>query len=137
MATTCPAGRRPSTGPRTCACERGGGRITRVEVYADKDWYAARPDPEKTWRGVLWRREVPAGPSARTALTFALATGDRHLPVYAANAEHLLAEFVGRRVVAVGKLVDLSPEGYGEELWLGSLETGCSAEDGDDGTAGR
>jgi hypothetical protein len=93
-----------------------------VEVYARERWYLERPEPEERWRGDLRRRDVPVGPAARTALSFALVTRDRELPIYAANVAADLTPFVGRRVVARGKLVDLTTEGYGPELWLASIE---------------
>lgn len=97
-----------------------------TEIYGRADWYAARPEHEERWEGVLERREAPGGPAARSALTFALVVEGRPLDVYAANVEETLAGFVGRPVVASGKLVDLSGEGYGEELWLASIRTAPS-----------
>jgi hypothetical protein len=35
--------------------------------------------------------------------------------------EDVLADFVDRPVAATGKLVDLSEEGFAEELWLASI----------------
>lgn len=92
-----------------------------TDVFAQADWYRGRPERETEMRGVLRRREVPLGPAARTALTFVLVADGREIDVYAARAERTLAPFVGRRVVATGKLVDLSSEGYGIELWLASI----------------
>jgi hypothetical protein len=93
-----------------------------VEIYAREGWYLERSEPEESWRGDLRRQDVPAGPAARTALSFALVTRDRELSIYAASVEADLTPFVGRRVVAEGKLVDLTTEGYGPELWLASIE---------------
>lgn len=93
-----------------------------MEIYARKGWYLERPEPEESWRGDLRRREAPVGPAARTALSFALVTRDRELPIYAASVEADLTPFVDRPVVAEGKLVDLTTEGYGPELWLASIE---------------
>jgi hypothetical protein len=42
--------------------------------------------------------------------------------VYAAQADATLAPLEGLWVVAMGKLVDLSGEGFGEELWLASID---------------
>lgn len=96
-------------------------RVAMTEVYAGAHWYQARPEPEKEWRGVLRERDAVVGPGARSALRYTLITGDRQLPVYAANVERVLAPFVGRQVIAYGKQVDLSEEGFGEELWIGSI----------------
>jgi hypothetical protein len=53
---------------------------------------------------------------------YALVTNDRELDVYAAQADATLAPLEGLWVVAMGKLVDLSGEGFGEELWLASID---------------
>jgi hypothetical protein len=42
--------------------------------------------------------------------------------VYATHADAVLAPLDGRRVVAFGKLVSLRDDGYGDELWLASIE---------------
>jgi hypothetical protein len=70
---------------------------------------------------VLRRREPPGGPAGRAALAYALELEDRSLDVYAANVQDVLADFVDRPVAATGKLVDLSGEGFGEELWLATI----------------
>jgi hypothetical protein len=70
---------------------------------------------------VLRRRRPPSGPAGRAALAYALEGEGRSLDVYAANVEEVLAGFVDRTVVASGKLVDLSDEGFGKELWLASI----------------
>ena len=57
----------------------------------------------------------------RQALSYALELEGRSIDIYAANAEAALGRFAGRPVVAAGKLVDLSGEGLGEELWLASI----------------
>jgi hypothetical protein len=92
------------------------------QIYAGTEWYRVRQEPEKSLRGVLAKRDVPVGPATRMGLLYILVTSDRLVPVYAANAEHLLAPYVGRPVVVYGKLVDLTNEGYGLELWIGSIE---------------
>jgi hypothetical protein len=70
---------------------------------------------------VLRRREPPLGPAGRAALAYALELQGRSIDVYAANVEAVLSRFVDRPVVAAGKLVDLSGEELGEELWLASI----------------
>jgi hypothetical protein len=94
-----------------------------VEVYSGAAWYRKRTEPEKTWRGVLRELRPAVGPSGRASLRYALATEGRSLPVYAANVERRLRRFLGRKVVVRGKLIDLSGEGFGEELWIGSIRT--------------
>jgi hypothetical protein len=42
--------------------------------------------------------------------------------------EAVLSGFVGHTVVAAGKLVNLSGEGFGEELWLASLRVASDGE---------
>jgi hypothetical protein len=94
-----------------------------IEVYANANWYRARPEPEQSWHGLLQKREGPIGPATRSALRYTLVTEEDQLPVYAANAERLLDPFVGRQVSVEGKLVDLSDEGYGIELWIAVIDT--------------
>ncbi|HEX5761191.1 MAG TPA: hypothetical protein VF121_18550 [Thermoanaerobaculia bacterium] len=95
-----------------------------VEIYAAADWYRARPEPEERWEGTLEKVDPVVGPAGRTSLTYALRTADRRLPVYAAGVQERLAPFTGRAVRATGKLVDLSGEGLGRELWIASIGPG-------------
>ena len=90
-------------------------------VYAGADWYEARPEPERMWRGTLRTREAPAGPAARTALLYTLVVDGRQLSIYAANVAQRLAPLAGHKVLVQGKLVDLRDEGFGQELWIGSI----------------
>lgn len=71
---------------------------------------------------MLRRREPEVGPDNRTALTYSLVTSDAELDVYAAQADAILRPLEGMRVVATGKLVDISGEGQRTELWFGSVE---------------
>lgn len=90
------------------------------KVFADSDWYVARPEAEQEWRGVLRERDVTLGPASRAAVSFELVVeGGQPLPVYAANIRPRLAQHVGSNVTIRGKLVDLTQEGHGEELWIG------------------
>jgi hypothetical protein len=77
---------------------------------------------------VLHRREPPGGPAGRAALAYALELESRSIDVYAASVEAVLAGFVDRTVIAMGKLVDLSGEGFGEELWLASIHVASDSE---------
>ena len=95
-----------------------------VTIHAETEWYRARSEPEKLWRGVLLKRDTPPGPNSRTALKYSLRTGkdDKdNLAVYAAGAEERLTTFLDREVLVRGKLVDLSAEGQGKELWIASI----------------
>jgi len=81
-----------------------------------------RPEHERSWSGRLEERDPPAGPATRKALGYALVTRDRELAVYSASMDSILAPLVGSEVSGRGKLVDLSPEGQGLELWLASVD---------------
>lgn len=93
-----------------------------VVIHGHEEWYGERPESESNWRGSLQRRDTPAGPGVRTALTFSLRTPDEDVPVYAAGVEAKLAPFVGSCVLATAKLIDLSSEGHGRELWIGTIK---------------
>jgi hypothetical protein len=92
------------------------------EIFASADWYIVRSEPEREWRGVLRERDVLFGPASRTALLHTLITEEGQLPVYTANIGQQVAPFVGLPVKVRGKLVDLSDEGFGQELWIGSIQ---------------
>ncbi len=92
-----------------------------VGLHEGADWYRARSESENRWSGVLRRRSVGLGPGSRTAVSFALVTADGELPVYAAGVEGTLQLLLDRHVEVVGKIVDLREEGFGRELWIGSL----------------
>ena len=87
-------------------------------VFAQEPWYRERTEAERDWDGTLRRRAVIAGPNARTALRYSLIFDGRTLAVYAPTDR--LEPFVDARVRIRGKLADLSPEGFGPELWHGS-----------------
>lgn len=103
---------------------------TRTQIYAGEAWYQARPEPEESWEGVLRPRQLDRGPASRNALRYELISGQDEFAVYAANAESVLESFVGRKVLITGKLVDLSDEGYGQELWIASVVALETNEDG-------
>ena len=83
-------------------------------------WYETRPEPEEVFQGSLRASTPVVSPSGRTRLLFELeiVSGER-LAIYAPTHEETLRTAVGREVVLVGKVVDLSSEGYAVELWLG------------------
>jgi hypothetical protein len=93
-----------------------------TEVFAAEAWYRARPEPEQVWQGRLETRPVVVGPASRTALTYTLETKDAPLAVYTGNQAHVFVPYVGHEVVVHGKLVDLHGEGFGQELWIGSIQ---------------
>jgi hypothetical protein len=92
-----------------------------VRIFADEAWYRERAEPEQAWEGTLRRRVADTGPGARLGLTFSLQTADQGLPIYAAGVDFRLAPFVGTRVAITGKLVNLGGEGFGRELWIGTI----------------
>ena len=96
-----------------------------MKVYADTDWYVARPEREEVWRGVLREQTALLSPDTRGGLTYVLVTQEGELEVYAPDAERL-TRFLGHQVSARGKLVDLRVEGFGRELWIGSITEGGS-----------
>jgi hypothetical protein len=90
------------------------------KVFADSDWYIARPEAEQEWRGVLRERHVTLGPASRATVSLELIVeGGDPLPVYAATIRPRLAQHIGSTVTIRGKLVDLTHEGQGKELWIG------------------
>lgn len=86
-----------------------------------ESWYADRPEPEQSFSGVL--RAVPARstPGGRDRLPYRLLVGGDALPVYGPAVEDRLAGLVDQRVELIGKIVDLSAEGHGPELWVGAV----------------
>jgi len=94
-----------------------------TNIYADQAFYREAAEPEQVLTGTLARHESPLGPANRPH-SFRLQTDDgRLLDVYATPAAHeRLAPLVGARLRIRGKLVDLSREGFGVELWIGELE---------------
>lgn len=65
-------------------------------------------------------REAGVSPGGRDRLVFELhPRAGAPLPIYAPEAEEALHRAAGDDVELVGKIVDLSAEGFGVELWLG------------------
>jgi hypothetical protein len=95
-----------------------------AEVFADERWYRQAAEAEQVWEGVLEPAALVRGPDSRAALSYRLlATDGRSLPVYAAGAEDRLRLFSAQHVRVRAKLIDLGSEGFGEELWIGTIET--------------
>lgn len=103
-------------GGRTASAPREGPTI----LHAEAEWYRSRREAEREWHGRLERRKVVTGPGARTALRYALFITRETLPVYDPDGTRL-EPFVGQEVVARGKRVDLTSEGFGPELWIASI----------------
>ncbi len=94
---------------------------TVVIVHASADWYVAVEAPEQRWTGRLRKRTVVVGPNTRSGLRYELLTDEGELPVYDPREDSPLAPFLGLEVEITAKLVDLSAEGFGRELWVGSI----------------
>ena len=92
-----------------------------TKINADADWYRDRREREQNWRGVLRKQDAPLGPASRPAQSYVLITRNTHLPIYAPNIDEPLKPFVNSRVEIRGKLIDLEGEGFGKELWIGSI----------------
>lgn len=90
-------------------------------IFRDAEWYRARPEKEQTWRGQLVERNVATGPAGRPSLSFELKTDTGVFPVYEDGAKSRIASLVGAPVELSGKLVDLSNEGLGTELWIATV----------------
>jgi len=93
-----------------------------LEIFARAEWYLARAEPEREWRGILHPRPVVIGPATRTALPHTLETDGGAFAVYTATAADQLTPYVGLPITARGKLVHLREEGLEPELWLASIE---------------
>jgi hypothetical protein len=86
-------------------------------------WYRERPEPEEVIVGVVRAHETGASPMGRTRLLFELDQDEgAPLPIYGPHAEATLAEVVGRRVSVRGRVVDMTGEGSGPELWVAMVD---------------
>ena len=86
-----------------------------------ENWYDDRAEPEQSVSGVLSTAAAPSTPSGRDRLPYRLLVDGELVAVYAPALEERLAGLVGQPVVLVGKMVDLTDEGFGVELWARSL----------------
>ena len=100
-----------------------------TQIYESTDWYQSRSEPEAIWIGTLEERLSGIGPDTRGRLTYVLVGDLGRLNIYAANADKLLKRFLRRSVRIRGKLVDLTDEGHGKELWPASIEGDNSADE--------
>ena len=99
---------------------------TYTTVHKNESWYQIETSPEKIFEGVIKRHQVPIGPNNRPASSkyaLEIQEGDNTtlIPIYTPNVEEFLSKFAEEKVSLYGKIVDLSKEGFGRELWLGSI----------------
>ena len=93
-----------------------------MNIFAAKQFYLERPEPEQSWTGLIEEVAVQQGPNTR-ALPFQLRTGSTAYPLYTSGPEeNLLRPWIGQQVVIHGKLIDQSTEGFGMEIWPGTLQ---------------
>jgi hypothetical protein len=86
-----------------------------------ESWYDDRAEPEQSVSGVLRAATVPSTPGGRDRLPYRLLVDGEYVAVYGPALEHRLDDLVDQPVVLVGKMVDLSDEGFGPELWVRSV----------------
>ena len=84
-------------------------------------WYDDRAEPEQSIAGVLKAAPVRNTPSGRDRLPFRILVREQLVAVYGPALEDRLHTLVDQPVVLIGKMVDLSDEGFGPELWVRSL----------------
>jgi len=94
-----------------CGCE---------PVFADRDWYRARPERTERFDGTLEPRATVLGPATRGGLDYTLVSADGRWPVYAAGAEDVLGPHLGRPVTVEAKVVAVDGT---DELWIASIRT--------------
>jgi hypothetical protein len=87
-----------------------------TQVSGNADWYQSRPEPERIWTGRLDESRVGLGPETRGGLSYVLVSDLGQLNVHAANAEGLLAGFLGRSVRIRGKAGDVTQQGNRKEF---------------------
>ncbi len=92
------------------------------DIFGSTLWYHERPEPEEQLEGLLIEAPQATGSGERRTLGFVLATYGGKYPVYAAGREEKLTRLAGWRLRVRGKRVDLREEGFGEELWIGTVE---------------
>jgi hypothetical protein len=92
-----------------------------VEISARERWYLDRAEKEESFQGTLRERKAQIGPGARGGLNFTLVSEGIDYPIYTGGANQKLHPFIGCFVRVRAKLVDLTKEGFGRELWVASL----------------
>jgi hypothetical protein len=92
------------------------------DIYASTSWYRERPEPEELLEGLLIEAPPATGSGEQRALGFVLVTFGAKYPVYAAGREEKLTRLAGWRLRVRAKRVDLREEGFGEELWIGTVD---------------
>jgi hypothetical protein len=89
-------------------------------MSASSAWYSERREPDVTLNGTLRRRVSGTGPGNRPGLAYELELADgKILPVYGPTVHENLRPLIGHSTELTGKLVDLTAEGFGVELWIG------------------
>lgn len=92
-----------------------------VRIYEDEAFYRQRDEPEESFTGRIERKDVVQGPGTRRH-AYRLVTGDTEIPIYATStADERLRPLIGHHVRTRGKLIDLRGEGFGVELWIGTI----------------
>lgn len=86
-----------------------------------ENWYDDRAEPEQSVSGVLSAAAAPSTPGGRDRLPYRILVDGESVAVYGPALEDRLVDLVGQPVVLVGKMIDLSDEGFGLELWARSL----------------
>lgn len=86
-----------------------------------ESWYYDRAEPEQTVSGVLRAAAVQSTPGGRDRLPYRLLVDGDLVAIYGPALEARLDELVDQPVVLVGKMVDLSNEGFGLEFWVRTL----------------
>lgn len=94
----------------------GAGQIT-IVLHEDASWYLERSEPEEVWEGVLEVLDAVQGPGGRTHRYMLGMEQAGRLSIYTGNLGDALDDLGRRRVRVTGKLVDLSDEGFGKEIW--------------------
>lgn len=101
-----------------CKPQANGAQNDPVVVFRDQSFYQERVEAEATFEGVLRKVDAQETPSGRN-LPFLL--NDLSLYPGGEETETILNSFVDLRVEVSGKLVDLSAEGFGREIWAGTI----------------
>jgi hypothetical protein len=92
-----------------------------LQVFANEPFYRQRPETEEVLTGVLQAVPVREGPNTRD-MPFVLLAGKDRLSVYVSGFDQeKLEPYVGHEVEVVGKRIDQREEGYGIEVWIGTI----------------
>ena len=96
-----------------------------VNVYKGEKFYEKVEHREMVFSGVIERQKVVTGPNTR-AHQYRFVTTKEIMVIYTTpRVVKLVESWVGRHINVQGKIVDLSAEGFGKELWIGIIEIDC------------